>query len=106
GGNTSVKTTVTDADGSAVEVLCVKGSGWDMAVIEPQGLPAVRLDPLRRLAEYDTLTDEKMVALQRRLLLDPYAPNPSIEAILHALLPFRHVDHTHANAIVALTNQP
>jgi rhamnose utilization protein RhaD (predicted bifunctional aldolase and dehydrogenase)/NAD(P)-dependent dehydrogenase (short-subunit alcohol dehydrogenase family) len=106
GGNTSVKTTITDEDGSDAEVLCVKGSGWDMAVIEPAGLPAVRLEPLRRLAEYDTLTDEKMVALQRRLLIDPYAPNPSVEAILHALLPFRHVDHTHANAIVALTNQP
>jgi rhamnose utilization protein RhaD (predicted bifunctional aldolase and dehydrogenase)/NAD(P)-dependent dehydrogenase (short-subunit alcohol dehydrogenase family) len=106
GGNTSVKTVIADADGSPVEVLCVKGSGWDMGTIEPEGLPAVRLQPLKDLVEFDTLSDEKMVALQRRCLIDPAAPNPSVEAILHALIPFRHVDHTHANAIVSLTNQP
>ena len=106
GGNTSVKTVLPDADGTAVDVLCVKGSGWDMATIEPAGLPAVRLRPLQALAAFDSLTDERMVMLQRRLLMDPGAPNPSIEAILHAILPFRHVDHTHANAIVGLTNQP
>ena len=106
GGNTSVKTTLTDADGSAVEVLCVKGSGWDMGTIEPAGLPAVRLQPLQAMVRFDTMTDDRMVMLQRRLLMDPDAPNPSVEAILHAILPFRHVDHTHANAIVSLTNQP
>lgn len=106
GGNTSVKTTLTDHDGTPVEVLCVKGSGWDMGRIEPPGLPALRLAPLRAMVDYDSLSDEDMVMLQRRLLLDPAAPNPSVEAILHAILPFRHVDHTHANAIVALTNQP
>ena len=106
GGNTSVKTTLPDADGTPGEVLCVKGSGWDMGTIEPAGLPAVRLQPLQALAAFPSLTDDRMVMLQRRLLLDPGAPNPSIEAILHAILPFRHVDHTHANAIVALTNQP
>ncbi len=106
GGNTSVKTVFTDEDGTEVEVMCVKGSGWDMATIEPQGLPAVRLGPLQKIAEFERLSDEKMVALQRRQLLDPAAPNPSVEAILHAILPFKHVDHTHANAIVALTNQP
>lgn len=106
GGNTSVKTVMPDADGSPVEVLCVKGSGWDMGTIEPAGLPAVRLKGLVDLAKFDRLTDDDMVMLQRRLLMDPAAPNPSIEAILHAILPFRHVDHTHANAIVSLTNQP
>lgn len=106
GGNTSVKTTLPDADGLSVEVLCVKGSGWDMATIEPAGLPAVRLRPLQALAALPTLSDDRMVMLQRRLLMDPGAPNPSIEAILHAILPFRHVDHTHANAVVSLTNQP
>lgn len=106
GGNTSVKTMMSDEDGSKVEVICVKGSGWDMGTIEPEGLPAVELAPLQRLAEFDSMSDEKMVAMQRRLLLDPYAPNPSIEAVLHAILPFKHVDHTHANAIVSLTNQP
>ena len=106
GGNTSVKTVVTDADGGEVEVLCVKGSGWDMGSIEPAGLPAVRLKELAALARFDALSDVEMVRQQRRLLMDPAAPNPSVEAILHALIPARHVDHTHANAIVALTNQP
>ncbi|KQR69966.1 bifunctional aldolase/short-chain dehydrogenase [Rhizobium sp. Leaf341] len=106
GGNTSVKTVFTDMDGTEVEVLCVKGSGWDMGTIEPQGLPAVRLAPLKAMVAFETLSDDDMVMLQRRLLLDPSAPNPSVEAILHGLLPFKHIDHTHANAIVSLTNQP
>jgi rhamnose utilization protein RhaD (predicted bifunctional aldolase and dehydrogenase)/NAD(P)-dependent dehydrogenase (short-subunit alcohol dehydrogenase family) len=106
GGNTSVKTVFTDYDGSPVDVLCVKGSGWDMGTIEPQGLPAVRLEPLKAMVGLDALTDDEMVMLQRRLLMDPNAPNPSVEAILHAILPFKHIDHTHANAIVSLTNQP
>jgi len=106
GGNTSVKTTLIDHDGSAVEVLCVKGSGWDMGKIEPAGLPALHLEPLKAMVNYESLSDDDMVMLQRRLLLDPASPNPSVEAILHAILPFKHVDHTHANAIVALTNQP
>lgn len=106
GGNTSVKTTFTDLDGSEIPVLCVKGSGWDMGTIEPAGLPAVRLQPLQAMVGFQTLSDDDMVMLQRRLLLDPAAPNPSVEAILHANLPFKHIDHTHANAIVSLTNQP
>lgn len=106
GGNTSVKTTISDHDGTAVEVLCVKGSGWDMGKIEPAGLPALHLEQLKAMVNYETLSDDDMVMLQRRLLLDPSSPNPSVEAILHAILPFKHVDHTHANAIVALTNQP
>lgn len=106
GGNTSVKTTFTDLDGSEIPVLCVKGSGWDMGTIEPAGLPAVRLQPLQAMVGFQALSDDDMVMLQRRLLLDPTAPNPSVEAILHANLPFKHIDHTHANAIVSLTNQP
>ena len=106
GGNTSVKTRIDDITGESVEVLCVKGSGWDMAEIEPAGLPAVRLAPLRRLIELPALTDEDMVALQRRNLLDPAAPNPSVETLLHAFLPHKFIDHTHANAVLALTDQP
>jgi rhamnose utilization protein RhaD (predicted bifunctional aldolase and dehydrogenase)/NAD(P)-dependent dehydrogenase (short-subunit alcohol dehydrogenase family) len=106
GGNTSVKTVARDADGSEVAVICVKGSGWDMATIEPPGLPAVRLKELAALARLDALSDMEMVRQQRRLLMDPAAPNPSVEAILHALIPGGHVDHTHANAIVSITNQP
>ena len=106
GGNTSVKTEWRDLDGAAIDVVCVKGSGWDMATIEPPGLPAVHLAPLQALTRFEQLSDEDMVREQRRLLIDPGAPTPSVEAILHAGLPFKHVDHTHANAIVALTNQP
>lgn len=106
GGNTSVKTKVTDPLGKEYEVLCVKGSGWDMGVIEPAGLPAVQLKPLAALADMESLTDEELVSSQRRMLIDPYAPNPSIEAVLHAIVPHKHVDHTHADAIISLSNQP
>ncbi len=105
GGNTSVKTTVADMAGDAVEVLCVKGSGWDLAEIEPAGLPAVRLAPLRRLLGLDRLSDEDMVNAQRCNLLDASAPNPSVETMLHAVLPHKFIDHTHANAVLALTDQ-
>ena len=106
GGNTSVKTTMADILGDMSDVLCVKGSGWDMADIEPSGLPAVRLQPLRRLAALDRLSDEDMVDFQRVNLLDPRAPNPSVETLLHAFLPQKFVDHTHADAVLALTDQP
>src|SRR5258708_19903641 len=106
GGNTSVKTTVKDFLGDAVEVLCVKGSGWDMATIEPAGLPAVRLAPLKRLRARDALSDEDMVSFQRANLLDPAAPNPSVETLLHAFLPHKFVDHTHATAVLSLADQP
>ncbi|HEX9569386.1 MAG TPA: bifunctional aldolase/short-chain dehydrogenase [Rhodospirillales bacterium] len=106
GGNTSVKTTMPDVMGRATEVLCVKGSGWDMAAIEPAGLPAVRLAPLREMARLNKLSDEDMVNAQRANLLDSNAPNPSVETLLHAFLPQKFIDHTHANAVLALTDQP
>ncbi len=106
GGNTSVKTRITDALGDTHDVLCVKGSGWDMAVIEPPGLPAVRLAPLLRLRALERLSDEDMVNQQRLALIDSRAPNPSVETLLHAFLPHKFVDHTHANAILALVDQP
>ena len=106
GGNTSVKTRVPDLNGEETEVLCVKGSGWDMATIEPPGLPAVRLDPLRKLRARESLSDEDMVRLQRANLIDPSAPNPSVETLLHAFLPHKFVDHTHSTAVLSLTDQP
>ncbi len=106
GGNTSLKTRMTDLAGDEVEALCVKGSGWDMGRIEPAGLPAVRLEPLRRLRRREALSDEDMVAAHRSALLDPAAPSPSVETLLHAFLPHRYIDHTHANAVLALTDQP
>lgn len=106
GGNTSVKTVMRDSAGESAKVLCVKGSGWDMATIEPPGLPAVRLAPLLKLAGLKALGDEEMVAIQRGNLLDSAAPNPSVEALLHAFIPHKFVDHTHANAVLALCDRP
>jgi rhamnose utilization protein RhaD (predicted bifunctional aldolase and dehydrogenase)/NAD(P)-dependent dehydrogenase (short-subunit alcohol dehydrogenase family) len=105
GGNTSVKTKVTDLNGDTVDALCVKGSGWDMGAIEPAGLPAVRLAPLLKLRAREKLSDEEMVRLQRANLLDPMAPNPSVEALLHAFIPHKFIDHTHSTAVLALTDQ-
>src|SRR5713101_3801464 len=106
GGNTSVKTRVRDLLGEDAEVLCVKGSGWDMATIEPAGLPAVRLAPLRKLRALDALSDEDMVRIQRANLIDPMAPNPSVETLLHAFIPHKFIDHTHATAVLSLIDQP
>lgn len=105
GGNTSLKSTATDILGRDYEVLCVKGSGWDMGVIEPAGLPAVKMDALLAARKLDTLGDEDMVAMQRANLIDPGSPNPSIETLLHAFLPHKFVDHTHSTAILALVDQ-
>lgn len=104
GGNTSVKTRDKDFFGDDTDVLHVKGSGWDLATIEKEGFAPVRMDTLLRLAELDALTDPDMVDQQRAAMLDPAAPNPSIEAILHAVIPQKFVDHTHADAVIALTN--
>jgi rhamnose utilization protein RhaD (predicted bifunctional aldolase and dehydrogenase)/NAD(P)-dependent dehydrogenase (short-subunit alcohol dehydrogenase family) len=106
GGNTSVKTTIADLNGEQVEVLCVKGSGWDMGTIEPAGLPAVRLAPLLKLRGREKLSDEEMVRLQRANLIDPASPNPSVEALLHAFIPHKFIDHTHSTAVLSLTDQP
>ena len=106
GGNTSVKTTIKDIDGKKYKVLCVKGSGWDMADIEPPGLPAVKLDPLLSLKNKKYLSDEDMVSYQKRNLIDIKSPNPSVETFLHAFLPFKYVDHTHADAVLNITNRP
>jgi rhamnose utilization protein RhaD (predicted bifunctional aldolase and dehydrogenase)/NAD(P)-dependent dehydrogenase (short-subunit alcohol dehydrogenase family) len=106
GGNTSLKATAADPFGTTHDVLYVKGSGWDLATIGPQGFAPVRLDLLRRLAELPSLADSALMRAQRSALLDPGAPDPSIEAVLHAMIPFAYVDHTHADAVVAITNTP
>lgn len=106
GGNTSVKTEAKDILGDKIEVLCVKGSGWDMGDIAPPGLPAVRLQPLRKLEKLDRLSDEDMVNFQRGQLLDSNAPNPSVETLLHAFLPAKFIDHTHSTAVLAVSDQP
>jgi len=106
GGNTSVKTRAKDLSGDETDVLCVKGSGWDMGNIEPQGLPAVRMAPLLKLRGRETLSDEEMVRHQRAYLLDPGAPNPSVETLLHAFLPHKFIDHTHSTAVLSIADQP
>ncbi|CAN7698460.1 bifunctional aldolase/short-chain dehydrogenase [Rhizobium sp. LjRoot98] len=104
GGNTSVKTTVSDLIGDEWDVLCVKGSGWDMGVIEPAGLPAVKIAPLLKARKLNRLSDEDMVTLQRANLIDPASPNPSVEALLHAFIPHKFVDHTHSTGVLAIAD--
>ncbi len=106
GGNTSVKTKGTDDLGQEHEVIAVKGSGADMADIEPWGLPMVKLEPLRQLRALEALSDEAMVNVQRLNLLNSTAPNPSVETLLHAFLPHKFVDHTHAASVLSLVDQP
>ena len=106
GGNTSVKISKENLLGDRVEALCVKGSGWDLDSIEPQGFPAVDLAWLRRLRKLEKLSDEEMVNQLRTHLFDASSPNPSVETLLHAFLPHTFIDHTHADVILALTNQP
>ncbi len=105
GGNTSVKTKF-QVFGQTTDVLCVKGSGWDLGQIEPAGLPAVKINPLKDLIKLKELSDEDMVNTQRANLLDSSAPNPSVETLLHAFLPHKFIDHTHSDAILTLCNQP
>lgn len=106
GGNTSVKCRETDVFGDPDDILWVKGSGWDLATIEAEGFAPVRLERLRRLVTLPALPDVAMARELRGATVDPSAPSPSVEAILHAVLPHRFVDHTHADAVVALTNTP
>ena len=106
GGNTSVKTKMRDLAGDEVEVLCIKATGGNMATIEPAGMVAVRLAPLQRLRTLDDLSDDDMARVQRAHLLDPLAPSPSLELLLHAFMPHKFVDHTHANAVLSLIDQP
>ena len=105
GGNTSAKGEVVDLLGNTRQVIWVKGSGWDLASIEAPGLPALDLEQLRALRGLNALSDEDMVREVRRCLLDPSAPTPSVETLLHAFLPHRFIDHSHADAVLALSNR-
>ena len=106
GGNTSVKSSYTNLFNINEKILHVKGSGWDLATIEPEGHPAVKLEPLIKLRKLQKLSDEDMVAIQRQNLIDPNSPNPSVETLLHAFIPEKFIDHTHSIAMLALANQP
>ena len=99
GGNTSVKSLV---DGE--EILYVKGSGWDLVSIKAEGFAPVKMATLLEMATLKALSDSDMVSQQKAAMTDLSAPNPSVEAILHAIIPFKVVDHTHADAIVTISN--
>ena len=99
GGNTSVKIREKGED-----ILYVKGSGWDLISIKEEGFAPVRLTTLLEMAKLESLSDTEMVSGQKAAMTDPDAPNPSVEAILHALIPFKFVDHTHADAVVTISN--
>lgn len=105
GGNTSVKTTVKDVFGEPVKAIFVKASGWDLTTIEPEGHSGLEWEPLARLSSLETLSDEEMVKQNRSRLLDYRAANPSIETLVHAFIPAKFVDHTHAGSVLALCNQ-
>jgi len=99
GGNTSVKSVVDGED-----ILFVKGSGWDLVTIQKEGFAPVKLKTLLEMATLEVLSDSDMVRLQKEAMIDKSAPNPSVEAILHAIIPFKFVDHTHADAVVTISN--
>jgi rhamnose utilization protein RhaD (predicted bifunctional aldolase and dehydrogenase)/NAD(P)-dependent dehydrogenase (short-subunit alcohol dehydrogenase family) len=106
GGNTSVKVTERNIFGEPQDILYVKGSGWDLETIEPAGFSPCGMSHLLRLAQLETLSDPTMADELRCCMTNPSAPAPSVEAILHALLPYAFVDHTHADAFISITNTP
>jgi rhamnose utilization protein RhaD (predicted bifunctional aldolase and dehydrogenase)/NAD(P)-dependent dehydrogenase (short-subunit alcohol dehydrogenase family) len=106
GGNTSVKIRARNLLGEEEEILHVKGSGWDLETIEAAGFAPVRMAHLLKLARLEALTDPQMVNELATQVTRAGAPAPSVEAILHAILPFPYVDHTHADALLAITNTP
>jgi rhamnose utilization protein RhaD (predicted bifunctional aldolase and dehydrogenase)/NAD(P)-dependent dehydrogenase (short-subunit alcohol dehydrogenase family) len=106
GGNTSVKSSSVNLFGEEERILYVKGSGWDLETIEPAGFSPCRMQPLLALSRLPSLSDSQMATELRKSLTDLGAPSPSVEAILHAILPARFVDHTHADAILTMTNSP
>ncbi|HTA30279.1 MAG TPA: class II aldolase/adducin family protein, partial [Candidatus Cybelea sp.] len=106
GGNTSVKVAQRNLLGVEEPLLYVKGSGWDLATIEEKGFSPVRMAPLLQLARLKAMTDAQMENELITSMTRASAPSPSVETILHALLPYKYVDHTHADAVISVTNSP
>jgi len=104
GGNTSVKVKKENIFGDIEEILYVKGSGVDLTTIQPAGFASVKLEALKKLTLLKKLDDADLLRLQRSAMTDPDSPNPSIETILHAIIPFKYVDHTHADSVVTISN--
>ena len=105
GGNTSVKTKMTNIVGEENEVIFVKGSGGDLSNIEPEGFTGLNLDPLQKLRRLKSLSDTEMVNQLKIHRIASRSPDPSVEALIHVFLPHKYVDHTHADSILILTNQ-
>ena len=106
GGNTSVKINEKNILGNNEEIIYIKGSGWDLVSIKKEGFSPVRLDYVAKLAELNSLSDPQMVNELLTQLKNASAPNPSVETILHAVLPYKYVDHTHADSVVTISNTP
>ena len=106
GGNTSVKVRERGLFGEEEDILYVKGSGWDLETIEAPGFAPVRMAHLLKLARLEALSDPQMMNELATQVTRAGAPAPSVEAILHAILPHKFVDHTHADALLAITNTP
>jgi rhamnose utilization protein RhaD (predicted bifunctional aldolase and dehydrogenase) len=106
GGNTSAKGTSVDHAGRETRTLWVKGSGSDLATITANGFAALRLEEVLPLEQREAMDDAEMVAYLRSSALTPDQPRPSIETLLHAFIPATHVDHTHPDAVIALTSTP
>ena len=104
GGNTSVKVKKENIFGDIEEILYVKGSGVDLTDVQPAGFAPVKLEVLNKMALLEKLDDADLLRLQRTSMIDPDSPNPSIEAVLHAIIPFKYVDHTHADSVVTISN--
>jgi len=106
GGNSSVKLKNKNVFGEEIDTICVKGSGWDMGNIEPEGFPVLDLEFLKKFESLKKLSDEEMVKIMRQACLDPESPDPSVETLLHAFLPHKFIDHTHSNTILSIANLP
>ncbi|MEO5376838.1 MAG: bifunctional aldolase/short-chain dehydrogenase [Magnetococcus sp. DMHC-6] len=106
GGNTSVKTDFINILGESHPAIYIKASGFDLETITPQGHCGLELAFLQRLIQRDQLDDVTMVSQLRARLLEPSGPTPSIETLVHCFLPGKFIDHTHADAILALSNRP
>ena len=106
GGNTSVKLREKNLFGEEEDILYVKGSGWDLETIEAAGFTPVTLGYVKRLAALPSLSDPQMVNELNTHTLRAGAPSPSVETILHAILPHPYVDHTHADAVLSVSNAP
>jgi len=105
GGNTSVKTQSKNIQGKKIDIIYIKGSGWDMSNLNENGMPGLELKPLRDLLSIKKLSDSDMVNYLRKNLLNNKSPNPSVETLLHAFLPHKFIDHTHSTAILSIVNQ-